>query len=145
MICQEPGPIVAVGTVSTIINQVTPTGAAMTVPGGDLALNAIATASSYATNQPPSAANGMSKSHYFFLLSFLLTSIANSVTDGIIGGYTPQGGDYTKEWSSNGSRTNAWLLLTWQAPIMMSSVALYDRPNLMEYVILLTPSRVTVN
>jgi hypothetical protein len=54
------------------------------------------------------------------------------LTDGIINGWTPNGGDETKEWTTSGSMTNGWLLLTWPGQISMSSVALYDRINLNE-------------
>ncbi|KAK4704433.1 hypothetical protein P7C70_g1779, partial [Phenoliferia sp. Uapishka_3] len=80
----------------------------------DLALKAVATASSYASGQPPSDAN-----------------------DGYLGGYVnvngKDGGNDTAEWSSNGEGVGAWLLLTWSAPVTMSSVVVYDRPNLNDH------------
>lgn len=45
--------------------------------------------------------------------------------DGVIDGYP---GDYTREWSS-GQGAGAWIQLTWNQPVTIESVALYDRPN----------------
>lgn len=73
----------------------------------DLALNATATASSFAPGQDPSKA-----------------------IDGYVDGYKEQGnGIATEEWASNGEQAGAWLLLTWPGPIAVTRVTLYDRPN----------------
>ncbi|KAM0756053.1 hypothetical protein T439DRAFT_283260, partial [Meredithblackwellia eburnea MCA 4105] len=74
--------------------------------GADLALFASATASSYSSGQPPSAA-----------------------IDGWVGGYTPDGGIYTEEWASNGQGAGATLTLTWPSSIEIGQVILFDRPN----------------
>lgn len=74
----------------------------------DLALSAVATASSFSEGSPPSAAN-----------------------DGVINGYFSLNGvdtgNDTAEWSSNGEQQGAWLLLTWQTAVTISSVVMYDR------------------
>lgn len=49
--------------------------------------------------------------------------------DGIVDG-SPAPGDYTKEWSTNGQLAGAWINLSWSAPVTVSQVVLYDRPNL---------------
>ncbi|ORY61153.1 hypothetical protein BCR35DRAFT_196404 [Leucosporidium creatinivorum] len=79
----------------------------------DLALNATATASSSSSGQGPEKA-----------------------IDGNINGYKENGsGDYTTEWASNGEKAGAWLNLTWPAPIAVTQVVLYDRPNLSDRVL----------
>ncbi|KAI5475263.1 Carbohydrate-Binding Module Family 1 protein, cellulose binding protein [Pseudohyphozyma bogoriensis] len=90
-------------------NSTTPTSYSFT---GDIALNATATASSYSTGQPPSAA-----------------------IDGVIGGYTDSGGDYTKEWSSYGQGAGAIFVLSWDYSVTITSIVLYDRPNLNDQVL----------
>ena len=61
----------------------------------------------------------------------------SAVNDGIINGYNdalPNPMAFiANEWCSNGERSNAWLLLTWEQPVLITSVILYDRPNLYEY------------
>jgi hypothetical protein len=74
----------------------------------DLALKAVATASSYSGGQPPANAN-----------------------DGDIGGYYNTNGQSTgnedAEWSSNGEGAGAWLLLSWTAAQSIGQVVVYDR------------------
>lgn len=73
----------------------------------DLALQAVATASSFSPGQPPSAAN-----------------------DRNINGYKADGtGNSSAEWASNGELAGAWLLLTWPLPVSIKTVIMYDRPN----------------
>lgn len=77
----------------------------VTLPSGsNLALQSIATASSQAPSQPASAA-----------------------IDGNVQGYP---GNYTAEWASANEGVGAWLLLSWPQPVNLTSLALYDRPNL---------------
>jgi LmbE family N-acetylglucosaminyl deacetylase len=52
---------------------------------------------------------------------------AAKAVDGVIDGYP---GDYTREWATVGQKAGAWLKLAWSAPYTVSSVILYDRPNL---------------
>ena len=49
--------------------------------------------------------------------------------DGIVDG-SP--GDSTKEWATLGQLAGAWIMLTWNVPVTISQVILYDRPNLTE-------------
>jgi hypothetical protein len=46
--------------------------------------------------------------------------------DGIVAGWP---GDYTKEWATLHQLAGAWIRLTWSAPVAVSEVSLYDRPN----------------
>jgi len=47
-----------------------------------------------------------------------------------VNGYKESGnGDYTKEWATN-EGIGAFLTLKWTVPVVVSSVVLYDRPNL---------------
>lgn len=55
--------------------------------------------------------------------------------DGVIGGYTESGGDYTKEWASNGETAGAWLSLTWSSPVTINRLVLNDRPNLNDQIL----------
>ncbi|KAL8286507.1 hypothetical protein RQP46_004524 [Phenoliferia psychrophenolica] len=77
----------------------------------DLALNAVASASSSASTQPASAA-----------------------VDGVFGGYYNTNGKNTgnasAEWSSSSQGVGAWLTLTWTMPVSISQVVVYDRINL---------------
>ena len=52
---------------------------------------------------------------------------AAKAVDGVIDGYP---GDYTKEWATVGGGAGSWLKLTWSSPVTLSSIVLYDRPNL---------------
>lgn len=73
-----------------------------TIPNGtDIALQAVATASSVAPG-----------------------SSAGAVNDGVFGGYP---GNDTAEWSSNGEKSGAWVRLTWSTPVFINAVVLYDR------------------
>lgn len=74
----------------------------------NIAAQAIATASSEADGQP-----------------------AASATDGVADGWPGNG---TREWSSNGERAGAWLKLQWAAPMTLSRVVLFDRPNADDFV-----------
>lgn len=74
----------------------------------NIASQALATASSEAEDQPASA-----------------------VTDGVADGWP---GDGTREWSSNGERSGAWLKLQWIAPMTVSRVVLFDRPNADDFI-----------
>ncbi|BGP28031.1 hypothetical protein JCM10295v2_007018 [Rhodotorula toruloides] len=91
-----------------------PTSSAAPVSSADLALNATAGASSWndATTQTPDKA-----------------------IDGIVGGYTDNGGDYTKEWATLGQGVGAYLTLAWNAPIVANRIILNDRPNLNDQVL----------
>ncbi|HSB95825.1 MAG TPA: discoidin domain-containing protein, partial [Spongiibacteraceae bacterium] len=52
--------------------------------------------------------------------------LATKAVDGVISGYP---GDYTREWATQGQRTDAWIELRWTVPMIVSRVVLYDRPN----------------
>ena len=73
----------------------------------DIALQAVATASSAGVNQG-----------------------AEKAIDGALGGYLPTGGNYQLEWASNRQREGAWLQLSWPSAVSITGIALADRPNL---------------
>lgn len=74
----------------------------------DIALLGSATASSSAPGQPPSAA-----------------------INGVIGGYRADGtGRDADEWSSDRQGLGAYWQVTWDYPVSVNSIILYDRPNL---------------
>ena len=52
---------------------------------------------------------------------------AVKAVDGVIDGFP---GDYTREWATNGQGVGAWINLAWSSPKTLTSVSLYDRPNL---------------
>lgn len=54
----------------------------------------------------------------------------SGAVDAVIGGYLPEGGEDSSEWSSMGERAGAWINLQWANPVAVSSVVLYDRINL---------------
>lgn len=73
----------------------------------NLATTAIATASSSAPNQGPEKA-----------------------IDTWVDGYKEDGtGLYWEEWATAGEKEGAWLQLDWTAPVTISQVVMYDRPN----------------
>lgn len=78
----------------------------------DLAPHAVAQASSYGDDQGPEKA-----------------------IDGVVSGYIPGGGDYTKEWASDGQGAGAIFNLTWAQPVTASRIVLYDRPNLSDNIL----------
>lgn len=51
---------------------------------------------------------------------------AAKAIDGVAAGY-PQ--DSTREWATVGGKAGSWLKLTWQNPIRVDKIVLYDRPN----------------
>lgn len=74
---------------------------------GNVALLAVASASSSSPDQGPEKAR-----------------------DGVLDGYTDQGGDWTKEWASNGQGAGAWIQYDWaDGPVTISSLEISDRPN----------------
>lgn len=74
----------------------------------DLALLGSASASSFASGQPPSGA-----------------------IDGVIGGYRADGtGNDANEWSSNRQGQGAYWQVRWDYPVSVTGIILYDRPNL---------------
>jgi LmbE family N-acetylglucosaminyl deacetylase len=77
--------------------------------GTNHALTATATASSSSVGQGPEKAN-----------------------DGVAEGYPV---DYEREWSSLEQGVGAWLQLTWSSARTISSVRLFDRPNLDDHVL----------
>ncbi|MCU1366992.1 MAG: putative N-acetylglucosaminyl phosphatidylinositol deacetylase [Ilumatobacteraceae bacterium] len=79
-------------------------------PGTNLALSAVATASSQ------NASTGQT---------------AGKAIDGSADGYP---GDYSREWASQGQSAGAWLQLTWSAAQPLTHVVLHDRPNAVEQV-----------
>ena len=46
--------------------------------------------------------------------------------DGVVDGYP---GSWSNEWSSDGDGVGAWVRLTWDGPVTLSRVVLFDRPN----------------
>ena len=63
---------------------------------------------------------------------------AVKAVDGVVDGYLGNGalqvdgypGDGTREWSSNGETTGAWLQLAWSSPHSVDRIVLHDRINL---------------
>ena len=53
--------------------------------------------------------------------------LAVNAVDGVIDGYP---GDYTREWATTGEGAGAWINLAWSSPKTLTSISLYDRPNL---------------
>ena len=51
---------------------------------------------------------------------------AAKAIDGIVDGYP---GDYTKEWATVGGGAGSWLQLTWNSPVTINQIVLFDRPN----------------
>ena len=52
---------------------------------------------------------------------------AGKAIDGVIDGYP---GDYTEEWATVAGGAGSWLKLTWTSPQTITTLVLYDRPNL---------------
>lgn len=52
---------------------------------------------------------------------------SEAAIDGLLGGFTTAGGDYTQEWASNGGGKGTTLTLTWATPVLVNLVVLYDR------------------
>lgn len=97
----------SVGGGSNSTNTTTPgSGGTSFAWADDIALFASASASSAAANQG-----------------------AAKAIDGKLGGYTPEGGDSTQEWASNGQGVGATLTLSWTQPVNIRGILLYDRPN----------------
>jgi hypothetical protein len=57
--------------------------------------------------------------------------LASSAIDGVISGYPA---DNTAEWATVGGGVGSWLKLTWSEPYTLSSVVLFDRPNLADQI-----------
>ena len=57
--------------------------------------------------------------------------LATKAVDGSTLGYPT---DYTHEWATVGQKSGAWLNLAWSSPQTLSSITLYDRPNLNDQV-----------
>lgn len=51
---------------------------------------------------------------------------AAKAIDGVIDGYP---GDYTREWATAGGGPGSTLTITWDSPVTLSRVTLFDRPN----------------
>ncbi|KAM0752192.1 hypothetical protein T439DRAFT_312308 [Meredithblackwellia eburnea MCA 4105] len=58
---------------------------------------------------------------------------AYKAIDGTRGGYTTSGGDPYSEWATSGQGVGATLQLTWPSSVTISSISLYDRPNLNDW------------
>lgn len=54
---------------------------------------------------------------------------AIKAVDGYVDGDLGYPGDWTKEWSTDGEGTGAWLQLNWPVSYSVDRVILYDRPN----------------
>ena len=52
--------------------------------------------------------------------------------DGVADGFPH---DKKHEWVTNGQRNGAWIKLTWQHAVDVSSIALYDRPNPVDHIL----------
>jgi hypothetical protein len=52
---------------------------------------------------------------------------ARKAIDSVVGGY--KNGNPANEWASVHEGKSAWLKLTWNNPVIISHVILYDRPN----------------
>jgi len=50
----------------------------------------------------------------------------------VVGGFP---GDPRNEWASKGEQQGAWLELRWKTPVEIDTVALWDRPNLLDQVL----------
>lgn len=56
---------------------------------------------------------------------------AQAAADGRLGGYTDATPSaFNQEWATNGEGVGAWLNLQWASEVVVTGVALYDRPNL---------------
>ncbi len=53
--------------------------------------------------------------------------VAAKAVDGVVAGWP---GDYTKEWATVGGGAGSWLKLGWTSSASVSTIVLYDRPNL---------------
>ncbi|GAA6027301.1 hypothetical protein JCM8097_002573 [Rhodosporidiobolus ruineniae] len=111
-----PLPATTTTTTTTTSSTTTTTSSTAAVPlptTPNLALRAIATASSEWPN-----------------------SKAAAVRDSVIGGYvTDFVGDETKEWSSYTEGGGAWIRLDWTSPISLNRIVLWDRPNALDQVL----------
>lgn len=58
------------------------------------------------------------------------SQLGSNAIDGVIDGYP---GDYTKEWATLGELTGASITLQWSSPRELSTIKLYDRPNLNDH------------
>jgi hypothetical protein len=56
---------------------------------------------------------------------------ASGVNDGVLGGY-PR--DNSAEWASNGQKAGAWVRFDWVSVQSINTIALFDRPNLIDQV-----------
>jgi LmbE family N-acetylglucosaminyl deacetylase len=102
------GPLTFQLVVSDSQQSSSPADVTVTVTGAtpaDLALTAVATASSQNTSTGQTAAKAI---------------------DGVIGGYP---GNSTVEWATAGGGAGSWLELTWSSPQTFDTIVLYDRPN----------------
>lgn len=52
--------------------------------------------------------------------------LAVKTIDGIADGWP---GDYTKEWATAGGGVGAWIELSWDSPMVIDGITLFDRPN----------------
>lgn len=89
-------------------------------------------AQTFSTNVAPawSAANDIAMNSSISASSETTGSLAKATIDGVVDGYGGIGGDASKEWASNGQGVGAWLQMSWPAPISITDIILYDRPNL---------------
>jgi LmbE family N-acetylglucosaminyl deacetylase len=52
--------------------------------------------------------------------------VATKAVDGVADGYP---GDSSREWSTTGERSGAWIQLQWSSAVLVNKVVLFDRPN----------------
>jgi Secretion system C-terminal sorting domain len=53
----------------------------------------------------------------------------SGVNDNAVGGYP---GNISEEWATNNEKAGAWVQLNWNTPVIIDSIALWDRPNLID-------------
>ena len=73
--------------------------------------------------------------HDDLALSATATSSSGNAAAAIDGSTDGYPGDQSHEWVANGSKTDAWLKLTWRQPTRFDHVYLYDRPNLDDHIL----------
>jgi hypothetical protein len=89
-------------------------------------------AASTPTTGPPASYPGGTNIAPFAMVTassenFSTGQVAAKVVDGSALGYPV---DYTREWATVGGGVGSWLALSWNAPVALDHVVLYDRPNL---------------
>ena len=81
------------------------------------------------TSVPPSIINVARASGVTVTASSQNTSTAQTAVKAVDGSVLGYPTDSTKEWATAGGKAGSWIQLTWAAPVTLSRVVLYDRPN----------------